>query len=335
MSEKRVLIADDEPISRMIAEKILEKAGYRVSLAENGEEAVAVFREQKGNFDLVLLDLSMPKMDGTEAAREIRKMDSAVLIYGVTGDLFVGSEKLTEAGMNGCLEKPLSMEEVIKLTEEKKGFCGKNLNPHFVLNTLGVIDYLMEEDTQKARELLEDFISFTKTTLRWEAKQEWNTLREEIAYLKTYEKIMKVRFEDKFSVELEWERKGETALWEACGKDKLPFFTCKRLLETCFYDGIRDMDFGGKIGFRIYEEKGNRFLEVSQNGKAFSLEDNTILQEVKSAFTKEAFTSNSLTNFQEKFLEESSEKEKGAPGGCSQNNTAKIMVEPNKVVICL
>lgn len=108
----RVLIADDEPKYRMIIKDTLENEGYEVITASNGEEVVDKFYEEK-NIDLVILDIMMPKLDGREACREIRR-DSNVLILMLTA---LGDEKNEIIGLNtgadSYMAKPFSLPKLI------------------------------------------------------------------------------------------------------------------------------------------------------------------------------------------------------------------------------
>jgi two-component system, cell cycle sensor histidine kinase and response regulator CckA len=67
-----ILLADDEPLVRALARNALDRQGYRVFLAADGAEAVDIFQRENGNFDLVILDASMPLMSGQQACAAIR-----------------------------------------------------------------------------------------------------------------------------------------------------------------------------------------------------------------------------------------------------------------------
>ena len=105
----RVLLADDDEISRRLATILLSKGGICVDQARNGVEAVEACRSNA--YNLVLMDIQMPEMDGLTAAREIRKLDQddrKVPIVALTANALRGDrERFLEAGMNGYLAKPV------------------------------------------------------------------------------------------------------------------------------------------------------------------------------------------------------------------------------------
>jgi PAS domain S-box-containing protein len=106
----RILLAEDFPASQKVAVAILEKRGYEVIVAENGQRAVSEFERQP--FDLVLMDVEMPIMDGIEATKTIRELeregDSRTPIIALTAHAMKGiDERLTAAGMDMVLTKPV------------------------------------------------------------------------------------------------------------------------------------------------------------------------------------------------------------------------------------
>jgi len=102
-----VLIADDEPDILEMTGCILENAGYTVLLAENGREAVDLFRQHSDSISLVVMDKTMPVLDGTEAIREIRHIHQSVPVLLATGRGEGEAASLLRAGMaNEMLVKP-------------------------------------------------------------------------------------------------------------------------------------------------------------------------------------------------------------------------------------
>lgn len=114
-----VLIVDDEPVIREIAEEVLKECGYQILSAENGEEGVKIFREKHKEIKAVLLDMVMPKMSGEEAFREMQKIDSGlkvILSSGFKKDETV--EAILNLGVRGFIQKPYSMEALAKIVHE-------------------------------------------------------------------------------------------------------------------------------------------------------------------------------------------------------------------------
>lgn len=103
-----VLVAEDNVINQLILKDQLEELGCSVELASNGEEALAIWRT--GHFDVVLTDVNMPKLNGYELAKELRRQGCSIPIIGATANAMRGEEELClAAGMNHCLVKPFAL----------------------------------------------------------------------------------------------------------------------------------------------------------------------------------------------------------------------------------
>ena len=120
---KRVLLVEDVAVNQMLATRILEKAGHHVTVANNGREGVDAVAS--GAFDVVLMDVQMPEMDGFDASRAIRKRELttgahipivAMTAYAMTGD----RERCLEAGMDGYVSKPIRARELLDAVEKPK-----------------------------------------------------------------------------------------------------------------------------------------------------------------------------------------------------------------------
>ncbi len=112
----RVLVAEDHPINQALLRSLLARQGHDVVMTSNGQEVVAAFREEGRPFDVVLMDVQMPEMDGFEATAAIRATEGgarrtpivAMTAHAMTGD----RERCLEAGMDAYLPKPLAAEEL-------------------------------------------------------------------------------------------------------------------------------------------------------------------------------------------------------------------------------
>ena len=117
-----ILLAEDNIINQKVAINLLHKWGHKVEVANNGKEAIERLKEQ--NFDLILMDVQMPKMDGMEATKMIRNstamnINSQIPIIAMTARAMKGDkEQCLEAGMNGYISKPFDVDEFAKILKE-------------------------------------------------------------------------------------------------------------------------------------------------------------------------------------------------------------------------
>jgi len=119
----RVLLVEDVEINREIMIALLEPTMLKIDCAENGVEAVRMFNEAPFNYDLILMDVQMPEMDGYEATRLIRRMNikaaKQVPIIALTANVFRDDiNKCTDAGMNGHIGKPINFDEVMDVLKK-------------------------------------------------------------------------------------------------------------------------------------------------------------------------------------------------------------------------
>jgi PAS domain S-box-containing protein len=112
---KKLLIVDDNEANRLVASTILEGYGVLTTEAEDGQIAIKKFSDD--SFDLILMDIQMPKLNGYEATKVIReKLKSKVPIIAVTANVIKGEyEKCLQAGMNGYLSKPFTEDQLLKI----------------------------------------------------------------------------------------------------------------------------------------------------------------------------------------------------------------------------
>jgi hypothetical protein len=125
----KVLVAEDHPVNRAYLEAVLDKLGHSAVFAENGEEAVRAVQDQ--DFDIVLMDLHMPVMDGFAAARAIRALPlprGAMPIVALTADAFRDSQdRVRQAGMDEMLTKPAHLPQLRDLLARYGGASSANV----------------------------------------------------------------------------------------------------------------------------------------------------------------------------------------------------------------
>jgi CheY-like chemotaxis protein len=116
-----ILLAEDNVVNQRVATRMLEKDGHRVTVVNNGREALAVL--EQGEFDMVFMDVQMPEMDGLEATAEIRRKEKrsgaripiiAMTAHAMTGD----RERCLAAGMDDYISKPIRVKSLLELAEK-------------------------------------------------------------------------------------------------------------------------------------------------------------------------------------------------------------------------
>jgi CheY-like chemotaxis protein len=114
-------LAEDNRVNQILAVRILEKRGHTVVVADTGRAALEALEKQ--SFDLVLMDVEMPEMNGLEATATIRKREKVsgkhILVIAMTAHAIVGfKERCLEAGMDGYVTKPLQITDLFNTIEE-------------------------------------------------------------------------------------------------------------------------------------------------------------------------------------------------------------------------
>ncbi|MCH8310636.1 MAG: response regulator, partial [Chloroflexi bacterium] len=154
----RILLAEDNKVNQLVTVEILGMRGHDVVVAENGARAVAEFRQ--GKFDVILMDVQMPEMNGFDATAAIRESekgsDSHTPILALTANALTSDpRRFIEAGMDGCITKPIRSQELLAAVE---GSVGAKLEPYSPVGTQPPPSELIEEimDIEKA-------LTFTST----------------------------------------------------------------------------------------------------------------------------------------------------------------------------
>jgi len=135
-----VLLAEDNPVNERLARTLLEKQGHTVMVAHNGREAPALVQEK--GFDVVLMDVQMPEMDGLAATRAIREIESANGGHvGLTAHAMKGDrERCFAAGMDGYVPKPIRLAVLFAAIDQAIGQRPAVAHPEAVRQPAKVLD---------------------------------------------------------------------------------------------------------------------------------------------------------------------------------------------------
>ncbi len=118
---QHVLVVEDHKVNQMVARGMLKKLGYEVTLAENGLDALELLRDPEQAFDLILMDIQMPGMNGMEVTRIIRNEfpDRQLPILALTANAMKGDEQeYLASGMDACLTKPIQIDKLAEVLKE-------------------------------------------------------------------------------------------------------------------------------------------------------------------------------------------------------------------------
>ena len=116
-----VMLVDDEPMIRTLGRTILEDQGYRVLLAADGEEAVEAYRREPGRVDLVILDLTMPRLNGRDACRQLVQIDPNVRVLLSSGYAPDTAGAVQEPGVKGFVAKPYRPADLAAVVKQMIG----------------------------------------------------------------------------------------------------------------------------------------------------------------------------------------------------------------------
>jgi len=114
-----ILLAEDNPVNLKLAKRMLEKAGYRITVALDGKEAVRLFTNNPNRFDMILMDIQMPEIDGREATQIIRQQGfNDIPIIAMTAEAMKGDrERCLQAGMNDYIPKPIKRDVIYRMVK--------------------------------------------------------------------------------------------------------------------------------------------------------------------------------------------------------------------------
>ncbi|MCP4137088.1 MAG: AAA family ATPase [bacterium] len=278
-----VLAVDDDPVNLRVVAGYLINEGYTVETALNGTEAIDKIRERGAGeqYDLVLLDLMMPKVSGYEVCRVLRQSYSLFELSVIMLTARNSVEDLAagfEAGANDYLPKPFNRKELVSRVETlvtlrqtvrehkeaKYKLLQERMNPHFLFNALNTIHAYVQVKPEKAADALQK-LSENYRFLMDKSLLSIISFEDEWQFVKNYLDMESLRFGYRMSAEME--KKG---VFEDV---EVPPLCIQPLVENSMKHGLRDMK--GKGYIKVFAERaGNRVtVEVLDNGIGLTKKD--------------------------------------------------------------
>ena len=268
---RRVLVIDDDPINVHVIKNVLSKE-FEVTTAVSGGEALEILG--RGEWDLVIADVMMPKMSGYELTETIRKQftlsELPILLLTARAqqeDIYAGFR----AGANDYVVKPVDALElqarVKALTTLKQSvqeqlrleaaWLQAQIHPHFLFNTLNTIASLGVIDTKKMLKLLEEFGNYLQKSFAIHNIESLVPVKDEIELTRSYLFIEKARFGDRILIQ--WEINEELNF-------QLPPLSIQPIVENAIEHGVLKRVGGGTVRIRITRDQSQYRIAIIDNG---------------------------------------------------------------------
>lgn len=268
-----ILAADDDLASLTVLLNVLRNEGYYVKAATNGEDVLKEL-ENRREYDLVIMDVMMPKLSGYEALKRIRQQFQALDLPILLLTAKARPECLQagfEAGANDYLPKPFDVIElkarVKTLVELKKSvgtrvetelsFLQAQIKPHFLYNALSVIAALSTEKPRRTEELLYDLSDYLRGSFDFQNYRGVTLLSRELATIRAYVSIEKERFQNKLAVTMDIDETIDTYV---------PVLAVQPLVENAIRHGVMKKQEGGQVTLSVKQEEGFTVITVEDDG---------------------------------------------------------------------
>ncbi|HJV18946.1 MAG TPA: response regulator [Sediminibacterium sp.] len=224
---KRILIAEDDFVNQKLITHSLNTTGAVFDIAGNGLEAIELLKS--GQYDLILMDINMPEMDGFEATQLIRKeISSSIPIIAMTGwSSRTEGDKFTQVGMNGCLAKPFGLDALYKTLDAILQTPSAPLSEPIVTATaasageeplvdLDMLNELAVGDNEYKVTIMNMFLETMPETMQkmddYLARSDWENFYKTAHYAKSSLSVVKVPEMHKLAQAMERNARQQTSL---------------------------------------------------------------------------------------------------------------------------
>lgn len=267
----KILAVDDDPVNLTVIDSILRAEGYEIVTVTNGREALALLQADRWN--LLITDVMMPHMSGYELSQLVRERFSiselpVLLLTSRSNPEDIAAGFLS--GGNDYVNKPVDPLELksrvrslidLKQSVEERlrmeaAWLQAQINPHFFFNTLNTIAILSEMDTQKMRELLQQFSSYLQRSFDFQNADEIIPIEQELDLVRSYLAIEQARFGDKLRI-----------VWDVAEIHfYLPPLTIQPLVENALVHGLLNQIGAGTLNIHIAGQADYVEVQVIDDG---------------------------------------------------------------------
>jgi two-component system sensor histidine kinase ChiS len=275
----KVLIVDDDPVTLKIMADILGQEGLRVTAVTDGLQGLKAW-ERESDWDLVVLDVMLPRLSGYDLCRHIRERSSfyelPVLFLtsrNQPADLLVGFN----AGANDYVTQPVDASEfrarartLLRMKQSirdqlhmEMALIQAQIKPHFLYNTLNTIASLSEIDPERTRELLNDFSSYLRSSFDMRNLDKRVPFSKEWMLVQSYLQIEQARFGNRMKV---------TVSIPEHNSFQLPPLSVQPIVENALRHGILPRFEGGHLRIEVIAEPDGHRIKVTDNGVGFAPE---------------------------------------------------------------
>jgi signal transduction histidine kinase len=268
-----VLVAEDDALSLRALLSILDSKDCYIKAVHDGQQALDEIEKQP-NYDLVILDIMMPRVSGFQVLKRMRErfspIDLPILMLTAKArqeDIKAGFE----AGANDYIAKPFEAEElkarvatllqmkrsVSALVSTELSFLQAQIKPHFLYNALSVISSLSVRDPKRAKELLLHLSDYLRGSFNFENHNGLISLSSELQTVEAYLAIEQERFKERLRVEYDIDESIAVSI---------PILSIQPLVENAVRHGIMGKIEGGTIKVAVYKRLDKICIDVEDNG---------------------------------------------------------------------
>lgn len=274
-----ILIVDDDVIHTEVLKSLLAET-YNITIVHSAQDAIFLLESTK-NFELLIIDETLPEIGGVELAKHIRKKTSVLelpILMLSSKDYPTNVDHLFASGITDYLVKPCTKqvllarlhtifqtkEAILQAFENEMAFLQAQIKPHFLYNAMSNIISFCYTDSERAAHLLTMLSSYLRYIFESGNETNYSTLQKEVSIIQAYVEIEKARFGERLSFSYE----ADTI--ESLDEIYIPNLLVQPLVENAIRHGLFEKEGNGHVQINIKQIKEILFIQVIDNGIGMS-----------------------------------------------------------------